>query len=921
MVFQVCSQGVKCLPWAADLAQGLLAAAPAPIFVEDLSMNPHLFPALVLLVAAASASAADWPMWRQGPARAAQTDEAMPSKLQLQWSRPLPALRPAYRDARLQFDGGYEPVVVGQTLLLASSREDALLAFDLSSGRELWRARADGPVRLAPVVVGDLAIFGSDDGWVRAVDWRDGHQVWGRRALPASRQLLGNQRMISVWPVRGGMVAREGKIWFAAGVWPLEGVFVFCWDAATGREIWCNDRCSFIYGKQPHDGEALSGLAPQGYLLLQGDELIVPCSNAYPARLKAQSGELIEWQLPTAGRLPGGWFAATPAEQEQAKLKRRGLLTDAAVNTKRHEDKPRAEGEDGVRRRLWCAGKAWSFDGPWPQFEQPVHAVVLANGHCVVSGSEGRIAVYAEKPQPSPKHWSLPPVPTPAKQPLVETVCKAMGPMRGWVLLDGAGPEGFLPSLLAHSAFQVLVLGGSPQLRAMLEERRLYGERVALVEKLADLPPYFASLVISDREAGQVLRPQVGLHLQWNGQPKLRRGPLAGAASYHGDWKAQEDLKVRAPLGLLWFDDALGNFKRAPQPRVIDSWMITTDKDWLDASNRKGKVDYRLRPAVFSDVYTGRVLDAYELPQSFREQHGKVDEVSIQPAQYRPPSQTHDWSPGQPQPGQRTNLLTGESEPRRFPKSYGCDGGFDYGGLYTFRSAVASFYDKSVESGTVSISGPRSGCTNSMIPAAGVLSVPYFYEGCTCSYPLPVALALVSMPEEFEQWAMWGEQPVEQLQGKIERVGINLGAPGDRSTRDGLLWLEHPATAAPSPRVEVRTKPAEPTYFYRHSLWMQPGEGWPWVAASGALGLQSIEVSGLRPGRYRLKLHVASPDEQAHEMRIGPAGQMREVKALHRRSGVQAWEAVEVGADGLMRVELESLRGPTVLCGLELWRS
>jgi hypothetical protein len=48
---------------------------------------------------------------------------------------------------------------------------------------------------------------------------------------------------------------------------------------------------------------------------------------------------------------------------------------------------------------------------------------------------------------------------------------------------------------------------------------------------------------------------------------------------------------------------------------------------------------------------------------------------------------------------------------------------------------------------------------------------------------------------------------------------------------------------------------------------------------------------------------------------------MREVKALHRRSGVQAWEAVEVGADGLMRVELESLRGPTVLCGLELWRS
>ena len=97
---------------------------------------------------------------------------------------------------------------------------------------------------------------------------------------------------------------------------------------------------------------------------------------------------------------------------------------------------------------------------------------------------------------------------------------------------------------------------------------------------------------------------------------------------------------------------------------------------------------------------------------------------------------------------------------------YGCDGGFNYGNLYTMRSGTAAFYDLKSESGTINISGPRSGCTNSIIPANGVLNVPYFYEGCTCSYPLPMGLSLISMPETFEQWMSWGEVPAEALTGK-----------------------------------------------------------------------------------------------------------------------------------------------------------
>ena len=66
-------------------------------------------------------------------------------------------------------------------------------------------------------------------------------------------------------------------------------------------------------------------MAPQGYLVVNGEELVVPCSTAYPARLNRNTGELIEFQLPSPGRFPGGWFAAL--DPKTARDIRRGRLT------------------------------------------------------------------------------------------------------------------------------------------------------------------------------------------------------------------------------------------------------------------------------------------------------------------------------------------------------------------------------------------------------------------------------------------------------------------------------------------------------------------------------------------------------------------------------------------------------------------
>ena len=76
---------------------------------------------LVFAFLATTAFAEDWPTWRYDAARSAQTSQTLPQSLHLLWVRQYPELKPAYRTRRLQFDAGYEPVVLDKTMFVASS--------------------------------------------------------------------------------------------------------------------------------------------------------------------------------------------------------------------------------------------------------------------------------------------------------------------------------------------------------------------------------------------------------------------------------------------------------------------------------------------------------------------------------------------------------------------------------------------------------------------------------------------------------------------------------------------------------------------------------------------------------------------------------------------------------------------------------
>jgi outer membrane protein assembly factor BamB len=261
---------------------------------------------------------ADWPQFRYDAGRTAASPEELAEQLHLQWIRELHVPQPAFPlEVRLLFDASYEPVVVGKTMFVPSMVNDSITALDTETGAERWRFFADGPVRFAPVVWRDKVYFVADDGYLYCLNTTDGQPRWKFRGLPEGQQdrkLLGHGRLISLWPARGGPVLIDGVIYFAAGLWPSDGVFVHALDAQSGRPLWSNTDSNHIpEANMDHGIGQYAGLTPQGYLAVVGDRLVVPCGAQLTAFLDLKTGKLQDYHTGWGGRvgLPKGtWFVA-----------------------------------------------------------------------------------------------------------------------------------------------------------------------------------------------------------------------------------------------------------------------------------------------------------------------------------------------------------------------------------------------------------------------------------------------------------------------------------------------------------------------------------------------------------------------------------------------------------------------------------
>lgn len=252
---------------------------------------------VLLLLASCSVrlEAGDWPTWRYDAGRGAVAPDDLPAELQLAWSRQLPEPRPAWPASQpwLRFDLSYSPVAVGGLLYVPSMVTDSVTAYDTETGAERWRFYTDGPVRLAPVVHKGRVYFGSDDGHLYCLDAADGRLVWKFRGGPTDRNVLGNERLISTWPVRGGPVLLEGRVYFSAGIWPFMGIFVHAVDARSGEAVWTNSGYATTYTVQPHNSPAFASLVPRGHLAATDRGLVAPGGRTEPGRFDLETGKLL----------------------------------------------------------------------------------------------------------------------------------------------------------------------------------------------------------------------------------------------------------------------------------------------------------------------------------------------------------------------------------------------------------------------------------------------------------------------------------------------------------------------------------------------------------------------------------------------------------------------------------------------------
>jgi len=500
----------------------------------------------------------DWPMWKYDAGRTAATPEELPARLHLQWTRELAPPKPAWPESqdRLQFDASYEPVVAGTTLFVGSMVTDSVTAYDTNTGIERWRFYTDGPVRFAPVVYKDKLYVASDDGYLYCLSADSGTLIRKFLAGPGPNKVIGNDRLIGMWPVRGGPVLYGDTLYFAASIWPFMGTFIYAIDAETGRVVWDNSGSGSTYHMQPHTSPAFAGVAPQGYLAATENKLLISGGRSVPAAYDRMTGEFSYFHLNKYGKTgtcevitSGDYFfnrgaihklsdgvavangSASVIEGDAIY----GQRNDAVVAYKLEAGGKKASvlwqakvlDEGGkihlkAGSRLYCSNQSekdivFAVDVPtgdheaklsWrARVEGKVWSMLAADGKLFVTTLKGRLYCFAGE-KVEPRHHALKTKPLPTTRPRWKNkatqILQATNEKEGYCLLLGLGTGELLYELLDQSEHHIIALDPNVDkvatMRRTLDQAGVYGTRVAV--HVGDvttmkLPPYVANLIVS----------------------------------------------------------------------------------------------------------------------------------------------------------------------------------------------------------------------------------------------------------------------------------------------------------------------------------------------------------------------------------------------------------------------------------------
>ncbi len=523
-------------------------------------MSREMFLAALLALAALPAAGADWPQWRHDAGRTAASPGSLPDDLQPLWERAYGPrepvwLEPMNRDL-MPYDRAFEPVVAGKRLFLPFNDRDKVVCLDTETGAERWTYYTDGPVRLPPAAWRDRVFVASDDGCLHALRAETGELIWKHAGAPAPRKALGNGRLISAWPARGGPVVVDGRVHYGAGIFPFMGASLYALDAETGRALRQDDASGTLYMRQPHNAPSIGGVAPQGALVAADGRLLVPCGRSVPACFDLAKGNLLHYRLAENGKTGGsfvcatgpvylnydreGWtnfFDAATGTRLVGRLCRNPVLTPdtlygageslEAFDLEALRKKPK--GSKDARRwsvacdasgdliragnRLYAAGGKritaldLGADPPKPCWTHdvaaPVGRLLAADGKLFAVTMDGRLLAFGKRTGRNARPAAASPAPPRAASAAAATILERTGAREGWALVWGGTDAAFLAALAEASGLRIVAVrpdaAAVDTLRRELDARGLYGRRVTVhagTPGTFRAPPFVASLSV-----------------------------------------------------------------------------------------------------------------------------------------------------------------------------------------------------------------------------------------------------------------------------------------------------------------------------------------------------------------------------------------------------------------------------------------
>ena len=509
---------------------------------------------IVLLVS--EGLSVDWPMWRYDAGRTAASSENLSRELHMHWVQNFTAREPVWDDPLnqdlMQYDRIFEPIVMGKTLYIGFNDCDKVAAFDLVTGRQKWEYFTDGPVRLPLAGWKNKIYFCSDDGNLYCLSAEEGELLWKFEGGPTDQKILGNKRLISMWPARGGVVINDGILYFANSIWPMMGTFIYALDVQTGKVIWRNEETGANFIRQPHNYPAFAGIAPQGSFVISGDNLLIPGGRSVPACFDRMSGKKRYYHLAKYGKTGGAFICAVDTvffNHDRDRMTNMYSLNSGKLIVKRPGKYPLITKEiyyfsgSTISARsalnpgeilweteidasgdlimagdhLYAGGKNTitklkpSNNNKKPQkiwqlnIDGQVSRLIAANGYLIAVTDDGKILAFGKKERNVTQFYNHKKTWTPSENinNKVRTLLKRANTREGYALFYGIGNGDLLAALALNS--NLSLIGVDPdvdkidKLRRRFNDMGLYGQRISLLQgnlSTVNFPQYFSSLTV-----------------------------------------------------------------------------------------------------------------------------------------------------------------------------------------------------------------------------------------------------------------------------------------------------------------------------------------------------------------------------------------------------------------------------------------